>query len=215
MMPFTFKSTIKAIIIGLIIFIVAGCSAHIRPKPDFTWPEMADSKINGKIAVYISPVAAKTIAQSLPDDEFRHKDLLIGEAVAKLTHQACLAAFQEVVILKKLPETEQLKAAGFRGIFKLDSILTIVNMPTSSARDDTIAYTDMSIRLGINCSAEDFLIKQDIPPTFGPDGQYGKRMNHNDIKAIDKILRDLSERILKESGTVMAQSLVNIYGARE
>ncbi len=200
--------------IGLALFVLNGCSAHIRPQPKFTWPEMAESKISGKFALYLSPKAVKSVARSVSTDEFKHRDLKIGEAAAKLVHQACLAVFQDVVVFDKLPDTEQLKSAGFRGILKLDSILTIINMPSSSLKGDSAIYTDMSIRLGLNCSAEDFLIKQEIPSTFGPDGQYGKKFSGKEIKSIDKILKDLTERILKESGANLAQSLANIYGAR-
>jgi hypothetical protein len=200
-------------IIGISLLLV-GCSTHIRPQPKFVWSEMADSKIAGKLALYISPVAAQSVAKSSPADEFQHKDLMIGRATAELVRQACLSAFQKVVVFDKLPDSEKLKNSGFRGIFKVDSILTIINMPQSSNKGDSISYSDISIRLGIYCSADDFLIKQDIPSSFGPDGQYGKRISGDDIKRIDEVLKDLSERILKESGTNIAQSLVNIYGAR-
>lgn len=200
--------------VGIVSYIFIGCSAHIRPQPKFSWPEMADSKISGKLALYISPAVAKSIARPLPADDLKHKDLIIGPAAAKLVQQACISVFQEVIIFDKLPNIEQLKTAGFRGIFRLDSIITIINMPRSSINGDSTVYTDISVRLGLSCSAEDFLIKRDVPPVFGPDGQYGKKFNRKEINAIDKILKDLSERILKESGQNIAQSLVNIYGAR-
>jgi hypothetical protein len=200
---------------AFVLFVMNGCSAHIRPKPNFIWPEMADSKISGKLALFISPHAEKAVTKSLPGDEFKHNDLMIGQATARLVHQVCLSVFQDVVVFDKMPDTQQLKDAGFRGILKLDSIATIINMPKSSLMGDSAIYTDMSIRLGLNCSAEDFLIKQEIPSTFGPDGQYGKKFSGKEIKAIDKILKDLSERILKESGANLAQSLANIYGARQ
>lgn len=214
MPKFIYRRLVGFIGTGLALFVLNGCSAHIRPQPNYTWPEMVDSKISTKFALYISPKAAKSVARSVPTDELKHRDLKIGEATAKLVHQACLSVFQEVVVFDKMPDTEKLKNSGFRGILKLDSILTIINMPNSSLIGDSTIYTDMSIRLGLNCSAEDFLIKQEIPSTFGPDGQYGKKFSGKEIKAIDKILKDLTERILKESGANLAQSLVNIYGAR-
>jgi hypothetical protein len=208
------KSAVALIFLGLLSALIAGCAAHIRPNPNFTWPEMADSKVSGKLAVYITPNAADKIVKNDPASEFHHSDLLIGQAAVKLTEQACLSVFDSVEILKQLPDIAKLKAAGYRGVIKLDSIITEITLPTKSAEGDSVSFSDISIRLGLSYSAEDFLIDQMLPPSFGPDGQYGKKMNQQDMKKLDGVLKDITGRILDESGKILAQSLVNIYGAR-
>jgi hypothetical protein len=214
MTKFLNKSILNLAAAVLFPLLLAGCASHIRPKPEFSWPDMADSKIAGKLAVFISPETAKTIVKSDPSAEFHHNDLLIGSGAVKLTEEVCLAVFAQAEIFNKRPGDEFLKNAGYRGLLSLDSITTNITLPTKSGQNDSSALSDMSIRLGLNYSAVDFLIKQDIPPSFGPDGQYGKKMKPDDLKNINKGLKELTNRILKESGTNLAQSLVNIFGAR-
>jgi hypothetical protein len=212
---FTANSTKYLIFLGLLVILLSGCSAHIRPKSAFNWPEMADSKISGKLAIYISPEVTGKVAKSNPASKYHHNNLMIGAAAAKLTEQACQSVFQNVVIIKQLPVNADLKAAGFRGVLKLDSIIAEIVMPSDSIQGDSISYTDMSIRLGLNYSTEDFLIDQVLPPSFGPDGQYGKKISSKDIKNLNTPLKEITNRILIESGKILAQSLVNIYGARQ
>jgi hypothetical protein len=210
-----FKIFGNIVALGLLFQLLTGCSAHIKPNSSFAWPEMADSKIPGKLAIFIAPGAAQKVIKSNPASKFSHHDLLIGEAAAKLTRSACLSVFQAVVVFKEKPDYSSLKTAGFRGIIQLDSITAEVTLPTQSQIGDSISYSDLSIRLGLNYSTEDFLIDHELPPSFGPDGQYGKKMSAEEMKKLDKPLKEITNRILNESGKILAQSIVNIYGARQ
>jgi hypothetical protein len=202
--------------LGLISLLVYGCAAHIKPKPDFKWPEMAGSVIPSKLAIYIPSkqdnmsVKADPAAECCP-----HKELLIGKGATALTKEVCLAVFKEAILFDKKPSEDFLKNNGFRGLLTLDSIKVMINMPIKTIKGDSVSISDMSIRMGIDYSAIDFLIKQDSLTAFGPDIQVGKPMKAGDLKKIDKTLEDLANRTLDESGKYLAQALVDIYGARQ
>jgi hypothetical protein len=210
--PLFIQGFFATILIALLGF---GCAGHIRPKPDYAWPEMATNKIPGKLAIYIPPNQAKMIIKADPSAPCcPHKNLLIGKGASELTKEACLAIFNEAIIFDKKPTEEYLKNKGFRGLLTLDSIKVTLNMPTITGQGDSAIVSDLSLRLGIDYQAKDLLIKQDSLGTFGPDGQVGKKMTPADLKQTNTIIENITNRALKESGTYLAQSLANIFGAR-
>jgi len=202
--------------VGLVSLLIA-CSAHIRPNPQYSWPDMASSKISGKLAVYIprEKLASVVKSESTPG-RLKHKPLAIGAGAKIMTQQAVTAVFDNADYFDKIPDEKNLKNLGYRGLLVLDSINILLNMPAvDSLVGDSLNISDMSIRVGIVYTAHDYLIQLAEPVKFGPDGQVGKRMHRADLKKIDIVLKDITDRILKENADYLAKSLIQIYGARQ
>jgi hypothetical protein len=201
--------------LGLLI-IFCGCASHIKPQSKFTIPELATSKIAGKLAIYAPlKIAQKVIKSEQQVVSPKHKALLIGKGVLQMTCKVVSQVFYEFEVFDRQPTEDYLKANGFRGLLQLDDIVAQLRLPSVDYnKPGELGKHDIGIRVNIVYSAIDFTAKQDARRTFGPDNEATKILKSGDNSNINLVIKNVTNRVLDDNAIYLAQMLINMYGAR-
>ena len=182
------------------------------PRSKFVWPEMAQSKITGKLAIYIPPDKLSMVYKGNG-----HKPILIGKGISEMAQRAAAAVFNSTIILENAPSDEYLKANDFRGLLVLDSIIVdlILSDTLQNKEMEGQKKAEVGMRIKAVFTASDFLIPNNGPRPVAPDNQVTKYIKEGDKTSTDEIIQDVASKTLDQMATQSAKVLAYFYGARQ
>jgi len=205
----------KAVFFGLILLLITCGRPYITPHPEYSWPEMASSKIADSLGIYIpsenlSLIYKPRTAKSCCD----HKDIKLGTGISKALISSSRAVFAETIMLDDKPSDTYIKSLNLRGLLHLKDIsasLEFVPFIEDHSHADKLEQYEVIITLSLNFSAIDFLLS-DIRE-FNIDVTMEGEISVTQGRA-NRLLEKLCNSALERVADELARKLVTIYGAR-
>ena len=205
----------KAVFFGLILLFAACGRPYITLHPEYSWPEMASSKIDDSLGIYIPsknlnfiyrPRAIKSCCD--------HKDILLGTGISKALMSSSRAVFTGTIMLGDRPSDTYIKSLNLRGLLHLKDIsasLEFVPFIADHSHADKLEQYEVIITLSLNFSAIDFLLSDirefNIDVVIESDASITQR-------GANRLLQKLCNSALERVADELARKLVTIYGAR-
>ena len=199
----------------LLPLLIAGCSRVIVPRPEFTWPEMASSKIYDSLGVYI-PADKVNMAYRANETEpcCEFKPVQIGRGVAKAITQSSNSVFIRTRLLGRHPTDTYIKSLNLRGVLNLKDLTVDIDFKPFFEEhkvDERRETYYVKINISLNLSAIDFKLSniQDfhieateetteaIPP-----------------RRVNRTVEELTNAALEKAALDLARKIMTIYGAR-
>jgi hypothetical protein len=199
----------------LLIAVVAGCSRVIVPRPEFTWPEMASSKIYDSLGIYIPAEKLNMVNRSNEDEPCcEHKALQIGRGVVKAITQSSNSVFIRARLLGQKPTDTYIKSLNLRGVLNLKDLAVDIDFIPFVEEHKIVErkeYYNIKINISLNLSAIDFTLSniqdfhieateetsEPIPP-----------------QRVNRTLEELTNTALEKAALDLARKIMTIYGAR-
>ena len=206
----------KLLFFGLILIVLTSCSPpYILPQPDYSWPEMASSKIGDSLGIYIPPENLYlTYVSKNQDPCCDHKDIKLGQAAFKAINSSSQAVFSNVIMLGEKPSDTYIKSLNLRGLLHVKDISIAVEFIPhidNHINSDKIDQYDVVLTLNMNFSAIDFLLSDirefNLKITTNSDDSISER-------SVNGLLKKLSQTALEQMADQLAHKLITIYGAR-
>lgn len=200
----------------MILLLPVGCARYIKPQPEFSWPEMENSKIDGALGIYISTEDINRVIRAEPEIRcIDYKDIFIGQGILKAVELSSQAVFFRTDYLGEKPSDTYIKSLNLRGLLHLKDVVASVNVlpyGSFSNKSDKEKRYKVSIILNLNFSAIDFLLSDIRDFNIDVRIESDKAIPSN---GINNSLENLSKLILEKAASQIARMLVNIYGARD
>jgi len=199
----------------LLPIIIAGCSRVIVPRPEFTWPEMASSKIYDSLGIYIPAENLNLVyhaSEAGPCCE--HKDLQIGRGVVKAITQSSNSVFSRTRLLGQRPTDTYIKSLHLRGVLNLkDLTVEIEFIPYIEAHNNVERkeYYNIKVNIGLNLSAIDFKLSDIRDFHIEATSETAEAIAPG---RVNRILEELASTALEKAAQQLAQKIMTIYGAR-
>ena len=189
------------------------------PRPEFTWPHMAASRIADSLGIYIPPENLHLVKKPRKSDtccEF--KEIRIGAGIEQAVEQAGRAVFAHALMLGERPSDTYIKSLDLRGLLHLRDVTTQVEfvpyIKEHSARKKPKRHRErynIIMSLDLNFSAISFrpadIREFSIDVMVESESAVGKR-------GINAELRRLCDTLLEKAAFKLARKLVVLYGAR-
>ena len=199
-----------------VVIILNGCGVrYITPKPQYTWPEMASSKIGDSLGIYIPPENLYLIYKSSESDDCcEHKGIRLGQGIVKAVMASSKAVFDKAVLLGEKPSDTYIKALNLRGLLHVKDVVIelefVPHIEDHSKGKSDVMYR-VIITLSLNLTAIDFTLSDirdfNLDIQIESDEPAAK-------KQINKLLQELTTKALERLADELARKLVTIYGAR-
>jgi len=207
----------KYLPILILLALITGCGRmrYINPNPDFCWPEMESSQINGRLGVYISDENIHFNYKNASDSKCcKHKTIRVGEGLRKAASQASDAIFTGTAILSGEPTDTYIKTLNLRGLLHLKNVIFDVEFvpyiePNHSG--DEINLYRIKVSMAAEGSAIDFAVSDMKRFPINADRESSTPVTR---KQAGKILKQLVNELFHEAADQLARDLVNFYGAR-
>lgn len=212
-----FRRTLFRILIFILLLILpAGCARHIIPRPEFNWPEMESSKIDGILGIYISTDNVNRVILSDPEKNyFSHKDIFIGQGILQAIKLSSQAVFSKTIYLGEEPSDIYIRSLNLRGLLHLKDIVANVDIlpygDEVNKKGESKLYK-VSVMISLNFSAIDFLLSDIRDFNVDVQTESGKAIPQNKINSY---LNNMSKSALEKAASQLARKLVNVYGARD
>lgn len=203
-----------------ILLCIAGCAPqYIVPQPEFTWPEMATSKIGDSLGIYIPIDNLNLIYKPVTSQPCCiHKDIHIGEGASRAVLSASQAVFSYALMLGDRPNDTYIKSLNLRGLLHLKDITAVCeflpHIEDHFDNDKNVRKPDkynILITINLNFSAIDFTLDDIHEFSISVKTESERPVSK---RRINNQLRKLSKTALEQAADYLARKLVNLYGAR-
>lgn len=200
-----------------ILMILTNCGryGYIKPKPQYTWPEMSSSLISGRVGIHIPDAELhRQFKHDKSQGCCKHKTIRVGSGVLKASNQAVKSVFSETVVLKSEPNDTYIKSLDLRGLLNFKEVFfNIEFMPYVDEEhgSEKISKYNIKLSLNINLTSIDFLLSDIRGFSVNVESSSVEPIPRN---RINKELEDLTDELFELAADHLAKELVIIFGAR-
>lgn len=210
------KNIYRLFIYVVILLLPVGCARYIVPQPEFSWPEMETSKIDGALGIYISAEDVNKIIHTDPEKScLNHKDIFIGQGIHQAIELSSQAVFFKTSYLGEEPSDTYVKSLNLRGLLHLkDVVASVYILPYGNVfnKNNEKKRYKVSVMINLNFSTIDFLLSDIRDFNVDVRAESDRAVPTNKL---NNSLNNLSESVLEKAASQLARKLVNIYGARD